>query len=314
MIKAKVATASGGVVEFDLPETLSEIKYRSKLDFDTWSMKILEYCGSVDANDFNSSYYIHLMCMALSEFFTSQNTPANCLEKDKASLMVDLTTIYSLDGDKLLDSDGNLLPEIMQRHIDMYNKSESVDYTQAEWSLMYMYEHIYKLIASYKFDPAEKDYSFVYKGEKFKVFAKYRDAILGIERYDKVSVGELAEAFEVTRQAHKLWGKADAASVQLTEILRLLAILARKQGEIFPMDKSEEWIESRSKYFLDIDFQSASGVFFYLTHSLTGSEKDQIANTFLTHLSNRLTSLMTTSENNSMKTEPSGTEQVLNQS
>ena len=172
-------------------------------------------------------------------------------------MAVDLTTIYSLDGDKLLDMNGNLLPEIMQRHIDMYNKSESVDYTQAEWSLMYMYEHIYKLIASYKFDSTEKDYSFVYKGEKFKVFAKYRDTVL-----------------------------------------RLLAILARKKGEVFPMDKSEEWIESRSKYFLDIDFQSASGVFFYLTLSLSGSERDQIASTFLNHLSNRLTLLMNTSESN----------------
>jgi len=171
-----------------------------------------------------------------------------------------------------------------------------------------MYEHIYKLIASYKFDSTEKDYSFVYKGEKFKVFAKYRDTLLGIDRYDKVSVGELAEAFEVTRQAQKLWGKADAASVQLTEVLRLLAILARKKGEVFPMDKSEEWIESRSKYFLDIDFQSASGVFFYLTLSLSGSERDQIASTFLNHLSNRLTLLMNTSESNSTKTKPSGTE------
>jgi len=132
MIKASVATASGGVVEFDLPETLSEIKYRSKLDFDTWSMKILEYCSETTGEDFNSSYYLHMMCMALSEFFTSQNTPADCPEKEKAALAVDLTTIYSLDGDKLLDMNGNLLPEIMQRHIDMYNKSESVDYTQAE--------------------------------------------------------------------------------------------------------------------------------------------------------------------------------------
>lgn len=314
MIKASVATASGGVVEFDLPETLSEIKYRSKLDFDTWSMKILEYCSETTGEDFNSSYYLHMMCMALSEFFTSQNTPADCPEKEKAALAVDLTTIYSLDGDKLLDMNGNLLPEIMQRHIDMYNKSESVDYNQAEWSLMYMYEHIYKLIASYKFDSTEKDYSFVYKGEKFKVFAKYRDTLLGIDRYDKVSVGELAEAFEVTRQAQKLWGKADAASVQLTEVLRLLAILARKKGEVFPMDKSEEWIESRSKYFLDIDFQSASGVFFYLTLSLSGSERDQIASTFLSHLSNRLTLLMNTSESNSTKTKPSGTEQDSNPS
>lgn len=314
MIKAKVATASGGVVEFDLPETLSEIKYRSKLDFDTWSLKILDYCSSVEGGEFNSSYYLHMMCMALSEFFTSQNTPSNCSEKEKESLKIDLATIYSLDGDKLLDANGNLLPDIMQRHVDMYSKTASVDYDQAEWSLMYMYEHIYKLIASYTFDSTENDYSFVYKGEKFKVFAKYRDTLLGVERFDKVSVGELAEAFEVTRQAQKLWGKADAASVQLTEVLRLLAILARKKGEIFPMDKSEEWIESRAKYFLDIDFQSASGVFFYLTLSLSGSEREQIASTFLTHLSNRLTSQMTISENNLMKIEQSGIEQDSNQS
>jgi len=283
MLKVNLATSDGHVLEFSLPETLSELKYRSKLDFDTARAKAVGYLADSAEGDFNSTYYLYLVCVAVSE----------CLD-------VSLAEIYTLDPSKLVDAYGIILPDVLQRHVEMYTNSEAekVDLEDMELSLMTLYEYLYSLVKAYSFEDDRDDFSFTHKGETYIVFKRYKDALLGTKMYEKVSVGELVEAFEVSRWASKELTKAtDKASIQLTEVLRLLAILARKEGEVFPMENTDKWIDNRSKEFIDIDFKSASDVFFCLTASLTFSEREEIANTSLDLLAQMLTELTTKSEN-----------------
>lgn len=310
MIKADLRNLDGTVINLELPENCSEIKYRAKLDFDDACLRMLNYLA--DHGDvFNTGYYLYLLSRALSDFFTAQNTPSDV--KNPNIYKIDFSDLFNVDVSSLVDDVGELLPEVLEAHIESFRDKDEVDLETSEITLTKIFEHIYAIINNYEYDARKSDYSFVYKGETFKVFKRYRDTMYGFQTYEKVSLGELAEAFEVTRQTQKLFKKTDdKSSVNLTEILHFLAILARKDGEVFPMTNTENFIDSRSKFFLDIDFQSGSDVFFYLTLSLSLSQKEQIVSGSLTHLREGMQAHQTITQDSLSKiTETLGSGQAL---
>ncbi len=311
MIEAKLAKLDGTELVFHLPENCSEIKLRAKLDFDAACIKMFKYMSEI-GEEFSSAYYLYLLASTLTEFFTAQNTPAEAKNPDKYKL--DFAAFHAVDVSELVDEKGELLESVINSHVELFNKAKKVDLERSTFNLNKIFEYLYSILGSYEFNDTQTDYSFTYKNEKYTVFAKYRDAILGIQKYTKVSLGELTEAFEVTRHAQKLMSndKNDKASVMLTEQLHLLAILARKEGEKFPSENTEEWIAARARHFFDIPLQNSSDVFFYLTHSLSHSQKEQIVNTFLIHLNHSISTIQAnTSKNKSQKTKQSGKEQAL---
>lgn len=310
MIEGRLKKIDGTELVFQLPENCAEIKFRAKLDFDDACIRILTYLSETK-EEFSSSYYVYLLALSLSEFFTAQNTPHDA--KNPKEYKIDFNTFHSVDVTELMDAEGNLLPEVMESHVNLFNGEEPVDIESSQYNLSTIFEHLYAIMKDYQFDSNQNDYSFEYKGEKFKVFAKYRDTLLGFQKYEKVSLGELVEAFEVTRHTKKLFDKknSDNSSITLTEHLHLLAILARKEGEKFPMENTEQFIDARARFFLDISLQNASDVFFYLTHSLSFSQKEKIVDTFLIHLDQQISTLrMNTPVDKSTITKPSGSEQV----
>ena len=77
--------------------------------------------------------------------------------------------------------------------------------------------------------------------------------------------------------------KDKTSSTLLTEMLSIIAILARKDGEKFPIDHKDAFIASRAAHFIDIPFDIASNVFFYLIPSLDTYLKEMISAFFSTH-------------------------------
>ncbi len=310
MFEGKLKKEDGTEIVFQIPETCREIKFRAKLDFDDACLRILNYLAEAK-EDFNSGYYLYLMSYALTEFFTTQNTPSDA--KNPKEYALDFHALYNVDVSDLIEEDGSLKAHVMKNHMELYKGKPSVDIQNSQLTLSTIYEHIYAVLTEYEYNEQQNDFCFTYKGEEFKVFGKHRDSILGFAQYDKVTLGELTEAFEVSRQVNKLnkTGK-QPTSVKLTEHLHLLAILARKKGETLPMENTEQFIDVRARHFLDIDFQTSSDVFFYLIHSLTTSQKETIVSSFLTHLNQQISTIpMNLSKNKSEKMMLSGKGQDL---
>jgi hypothetical protein len=263
---------SGDVIELNIPDAPSEITLRAKLDFDEAEKVLLTYL--TETPDINSGYYLYLMCKGLTDFFLSNNGDPE----------LDLNEFIEVEVSDLIDESGNIKESVLEAHLAIYKETTikpPVDSTLT--TLTAIWDHIKSVIASYKYvEQHSEDYSFHYKGEDFKVFKKYKDALYNESKFEKVSVGELTEAFDVTRLIEKRF-KDKNSSTLLTEMLSIIAILARKDGERFPIDHKDAFIASRASHFIDIPFDIASNVFFYLIPSLDTYLKEMISAFFSHH-------------------------------
>jgi hypothetical protein len=255
--QGELVKTDGEKIFLNIPDAPSEITLRAKLDFDESERTLLKYL--TEEPEINTGYYLYLMCKGLTDFFISNNGDAE----------LDLNEFISVDVSDLLDPHGNLKESVLEAHLEIY-KNEAyrppVDSTLN--TLTAIWDHIKSVVASYQYIPQDSEnYSFEYLGEQFFVFKKFKDALYKESKYDKVSVGELTEAFDVTRVIEKRF-KTKNSSTLLTEMLSIIAILARKEGERFPMEDKESFISARASHFINLPFDIASNVFFYLVPSL----------------------------------------------
>jgi hypothetical protein len=273
-----ISKISGESLVLEIPSDISEIKLRAKLDFDFGHQSLLNYLSDVsEEKPFNSGYYLYLLCKVLNDFFVSQGQE------------VDLNDFIEIDTASLLDDNMELLPEVIERHFESYKDvGNFADPDTVEPTLTAIFDHITGIIGRYKFDYSllNNDLSFEYKGELYKVFRRTVDNVYGVT-FGSVSVGELTEAFEISRQLNKNYS-TETASTVLTEMLGVLSVIAKKEGEKLPLDDVEKFIEVRSKHFLDIPFKQAADVFFYLTPSLSTLLHEKTLNTFSNHLNDLL--------------------------
>jgi len=292
-------TKTGREVEVNLPTSLSEVRLSAKLDFDAAYLDLIKYASTEMPEDFNHVHYVYLMAKAVSDFCTSNG------------LGTDLAAFFSLDAEGLVDSEGLLLPGVLQRHVEMFKDEEDHDSLDlVENSLDVIFQYIHKLLKSYDYqDSGLKDFTFQYKGETYTIPYLMKDIIYGTNTISGLTVGQLTEAYEVSRKLQKKYKEGeDNSSVIFTEILYTLAILSRKEGEVLPMVDTEMWIQKRAAHLQEIDYQTANDVFFYLKTSLTHSQREKVANIFLTHLSKISTWPTSKSENKSKKTKKFGKE------
>lgn len=278
MQRVTVTRADSVLMEFDLPDHPNEITLRAKLDFDFGSQKALEYLASVtDENPLNSSYYLYLVAVCLTDFFISNG----------ADGYVELADLLAVDVAELLDENGQILPNVMQKHIDVYTQGDRLAEDNVSPTILAIFDHITAVIASYKYEgDVNADFSFEYKGETFFVPRQRKDALYGMV-YDKISIGELTEAFEISKVLAKRSDNNTASSL-LTEMLMVIAILARKMDEPFPMVERDAFMQKRAEFFIDLDYPTASSVFFYLTPSSRALTNGMTSNGFLTHLQDLL--------------------------
>lgn len=134
-------------------------------------------------------------------------------------------------------------------------------------NMMSIFTWIYKVIASYT--PrlrGREDCHFEYKGERYKIPYFLVDYIEKGEANGDLSVAESIECLEVQKAVEKL-KKKQPVSARFTEIMNLLAILARKEGQPFPDNQVgiNALISRQSKEFQEIDMVVGLDTAFFLS-------------------------------------------------
>ena len=166
------------------------------------------------------------------------------------------------------------LDELLTAEIGDIYQEETVG---LDGSLRKLYGYCINLIAPFK--PAlltPEDAHFMYKGERFEIPVILQQALVGEALLPDVETIEAIEAAEVQRytyQATEKVGDADG-SLAYSMYLKMLAVLARKQGERLPIDdgQRELWINNRAIHFQEIDAATALNVDFFLASIFPNSE------------------------------------------
>ena len=134
-------------------------------------------------------------------------------------------------------------------------------------NMMSIFTWVYKVMASYTPRLRRKeDCTFEYNGTRYTIPYFLIDYIENSVANDDLSVAESIECLEVKKAVEKL-KKKQPVSARFTEIVNLLAILARKEGETFPDSQVgiNALIARQSKEFQDIDMVSGIDTAFFLS-------------------------------------------------
>jgi len=136
-----------------------------------------------------------------------------------------------------------------------------------EFDTLSVYNHIYAVIESYR--PESADNVIEYAGERYLL-----DSTDILKGTGKVKVGAAIVAMELGKHFQKLIDiKGDmegnfAFSLGLLEI----AVLARREGEVLPINVSErdKWLEERGRLFEDLPLSEVLKVRFFFRRTLRG--------------------------------------------
>lgn len=173
------------------------------------------------------------------------------------------------------------LAELLRAQVgDVFEK----EYKGLDGSLRSLYGYIAKLVGDCKPQlRSQENATFTYKGQTFRIPLILQQAIAGdvlLPDVETIEAVEAAEVQRVTFQSLKalegLEGQQVAdqrASLYYSLYLRLLAILARKDGERLPIQDAERerWINDRALFFQEIDAATALDLDFFLLGILRNS-------------------------------------------
>jgi len=156
---------------------------------------------------------------------------------------------------------------------DIYSASTNLD-----GCLSPIFAHIYNVVG--KVSPVlrtESDCTFEYKGQQYIIPYIQQIALSGVDIMPDISVIEAIEILETKRIAEQLEKEDLTGSVLFSGYLRTMAVIARKEGELLPIEEAEKekFLSERMKHFQDIDCQTAFDVAFFLTSSLRGLGQNQ---------------------------------------
>jgi hypothetical protein len=129
-------------------------------------------------------------------------------------------------------------------------------------SLSTIFNSIVNVISSYQPRIVDKDYSFTYKDKKYIISTIHRPNYKG-----SLTVSESIEILEAQRIAYQMKDKQGVDNVKFSELLTMIAILAREKEETFPIEQTEidDMIKVRTKLFMDITMDVAIDIAFFLT-------------------------------------------------
>ena len=168
------------------------------------------------------------------------------------------------------------LQDVLQARFGKCNDAEIIT------AVSPLYQYTHKLIAGYK--PAvgkSGDWRFRHRGVEFVMKGK------SISGYDDLSTLEAYECLEAQRlfrqQEETETGDPDG-SFMYSHYLKIIATLARKEGEALPFSDLERdaFTMGRMQFFSDIDAKTALDIDFFLTSILPSSEVSRKTVGFLT--------------------------------
>lgn len=199
---------------------------------------------------------------SLSEMTLNQYVSFNSIvEKEGNAIAVMAEAVQDFTG---ID-----MPAIVQAQVgNVYETADAIDDT-----LRSLFGHISSTITRHK--PriySEAEHRFEYKGETYAIPAiKTLPLGLGVV-LPNISVIEAIEALELLRltDASQKERPDEAANIRFTSYLRMLAIIARKEGEELPVNDAqrERFITERVIHFQEIDAATALDVDFFLLSTL----------------------------------------------
>ena len=151
---------------------------------------------------------------------------------------------------------------------DVYKRADALDE-----SLRSVFGYISRLITAYEPKMYNQDlHEFQYKGDTYRI-PYIRTMPLGLgEVLPDISVVEAIEALELLRisENNKKERPGEEANIRFTTYLKMLSILARKEGEELPVNDAhrEQFLTERLIHFQEIDAATALDVDFFLLSSL----------------------------------------------
>lgn len=222
---------NGQTLEIEMPQTIEEVSLSGALSFAVIERQIYTV---VDEEPFDRIKYLMLVTEAVAEFFD-----------------IDVEWLYGMAMGDVESYLRGLKPSYIKKTTD---------------DVLQLFDHILVLFADLK--PTlyiDQDFTFEHKGITWKIPHFITNQLQTGLVNPKLTVAEVVEALEVRR----LWGqdKEDKNSI-FTELVKLTAILARKDGDEFPTDQQEinEFIAERSNIFADMDAKVGLEVGFFLNN------------------------------------------------
>lgn len=248
-----ISDTSGRAHKLGFPTMLSEVSLSQKVAFDVAMDNITKWVKSSEP----SSYYLYLLSIAISEF-----------------TRWDLSTILSFDAVGLITDNGDLRPGVLENHFNQYLDDAEVEAESIDNILTLLYSKIIDLIKTYKFEFADKDYSFEYRGRIWKIpTSAGMMMITGRNKYDEVSVKQVIEILTIKKTLRATLPGLDTdkiKNIRYSSLLNVIAVIVEEVG----VDKTEYLIDEkkfkavvdeRMVFFKDIPFDLAYDIAFFLT-------------------------------------------------
>jgi len=198
---------------------------------------------------------------------------ARCIEE---FLEIDLIDEIGLDVSDLLDDNGELLPEVLERHVK--NRSEKftvTNYDTLEDSLFTIYRFINNLLLSYKFRYKDKaNFRFPWKGRIWEIPYVIKVLFSGKRVFSKFDIQQTVEILHVKKLLKDQYPDSkitednlqDYMDTHFSVFLKIISLTVWEYN--VPMPKDDEALsnmcEERSDLFADIDTQLAWDIGFFL--------------------------------------------------
>lgn len=164
-----------------------------------------------------------------------------------------------------------------ERTINSLGRSEL---NRIDKSLSMIFNALSLASTTYQPKKIDKDYEFNYKGQTFIISRVHQENYKG-----SLTVSESIEILEAQRIANLTKDKKGPDNVNFTQMLNMIAVLARQKGENFPLDQAEidEMLRERIEFFKDITMDIGLDIAFFLTNFGETLGMTQIAHSILTH-------------------------------
>lgn len=239
--------------EYEIHETLAELKASAKVDFDCAVKDINVWMTNVDNMNTSFSMYIYLISKALSK------------------VGIDLFDLLILDISHLINKDGSAKEGVLDDHLNKLKLAPEIKKSKLRTKYMLeqnscvltLYEFYYEMIYLYVPTPVDdSSFSYMYKGEKYTITNNKDEAISvlqGVEALQNKFIIEEAKS-------NKSYNIEDLIT---TELITTLAILSKKEGEdisevVTDLQKYKDYIKKKKEHLVDIDAKTALDVTFFL--------------------------------------------------
>lgn len=257
-ITVKLPLSTGEVLDVIIPTSLSNLGLSPLITFDEAYKELVALFADEEEDD------------------VIQNSSEHALE-----YMLGLAKCIAAFSDHKIDEilKANYEQALTEKAFTNYPLEELDELEGITAGLTKVFNIIWSLRSSYEYNKGGN--VFEYKGVLWTIPEKLIHKLTGATSYDVVSVGEVISIFRQKKALEAQSDKISPKDIAYSDRLRVLAILA--ESDELKYDGTDEYVNTMSKYFEDIDAQTAEDINFFLSRIWTISNPSLNIDTFLTH-------------------------------